>query len=120
VPVDPGLREGVAERPVERLPECLDALDDALGDGLEVRDLTGPDLELRVELVELAGQVPQLRTDADVRAALRQAGRLNQNRVLPAADSAPTRPPADSTSCLTIAKPMPAPPRARSRDFSTR
>jgi len=58
--------------------------------------------------------------DADVRAALRQAGRLNQNCVLPAADSAPTRPPADSTSCLTIANPMPAPPRARSRDFSTR
>ena len=44
-------------------PSDLDALDDALGDGLEVRDLAGPDLELRVELVELAGQVPELRVE---------------------------------------------------------
>jgi drug/metabolite transporter (DMT)-like permease len=50
----------------------------------------------------------------------RQPGRLNQNRVWPSAESAPTRPPPASTSCLTIASPMPAPPRARSRDFSTR
>jgi drug/metabolite transporter (DMT)-like permease len=49
-----------------------------------------------------------------------QAGMLNQNRVWPSTDSAPTRPPPASTSCLTIASPMPAPPRARSRDFSTR
>ena len=60
--------------------------------------------------------LPKLRVDR----ARRQAGRLNQKRVVPVADSAPTRPPADSTSCLTIARPMPAPPRARSRDFSTR
>ena len=52
--------------------------------------------------------------------ARRQPGRLNQNRVWPPADSAPTRPPPASTSCFTIARPMPAPPRARSRDFSTR
>lgn len=51
---------------------------------------------------------------------LRQAGRLNQKRVTPSVDSAPTLPPEASTSCLTIASPMPAPPRARSRDFSTR
>ncbi len=50
----------------------------------------------------------------------RQPGRLNHTRVWPSPDSAPTRPPADSMSCLTIARPIPAPPRARSRDFSTR
>ena len=47
-------------------------------------------------------------------------GRLNQKRVRSAADSAPTRPPPSSTSVFTIARPMPAPPLARSRDFSTR
>ena len=57
--------------------------------------------------------------DADVRAALRQAGRLNQKRV-PAAGLGADAPAPPSTSCLTIASPMPAPPRARSRDFSTR
>src|SRR5438132_7699426 len=35
-------------------------------------------------------------------------GRLNQNRVTPACDSAPTRPPVPSTNCLTMARPMPA------------
>jgi hypothetical protein len=48
------------------------------------------------------------------------AGRLNQNRVWPSAESAPTRPPLASMSCFTIASPIPAPPRAWSRDFSTR
>ena len=48
------------------------------------------------------------------------AGRLNQKRVRPGVDSAPTWPPQPSTSCLTMARPMPAPPSARSRDFSTR
>src|SRR5438067_12616461 len=46
-------------------------------------------------------------------------GRLNQKRVSPDRDSTPTRPPVDSTNCFTIARPMPAPPRARSRDLST-
>ena len=50
----------------------------------------------------------------------RQAGSVNQKRVDPPPDSAPTRPPALSTSCLTMASPMPAPPRSGSRDFSTR
>ncbi len=49
-----------------------------------------------------------------------QAGRLNQIRVRPSADSAPTWPPVVSTSCFTMANPIPAPPRAGSRDFSTR
>ena len=35
-------------------------------------------------------------------------------------DSAPTRPPCASTICLTMARPMPAPPLARARDGSTR
>src|SRR4029077_21107533 len=48
------------------------------------------------------------------------AGRLNQKRVSRPSESAPTRPPDASTSCLTIASPIPAPPRAASRDFSTR
>src|SRR5207253_794393 len=48
------------------------------------------------------------------------AGRLNQKRADPGGASTPTRPPAPSTSCLTMARPIPAPPRARSRDFSTR
>ena len=60
---------------------------------------------------------PRGRTAAPAR---RQPGRLNQNRVRPFADSAPTWPPPCSTSCLTTASPIPAPPRARSRDFSTR
>ena len=47
-------------------------------------------------------------------------GSRNQNRVRPLSDSAPTWPPTASTSCFTIARPMPAPPRAVSRDFSTR
>src|SRR5207244_5559623 len=48
------------------------------------------------------------------------AGRLNQKRVSSGDDSAPTRPPPSSTSVFTIARPIPAPPPARSRDFSTR
>ena len=48
------------------------------------------------------------------------AGSVSQNVVQPASDVAPTRPPASSTSWRTIASPIPAPPRARSRDFSTR
>ena len=34
----------------------------------------------------------------------------------PGPDEAPTRPPASSTSRFTIARPIPAPPLARSRD----
>ena len=49
-----------------------------------------------------------------------RAGRLNQNRVRPSTDSTPTRPPAASIACWTMARPIPAPPRPRSRDFSTR
>ncbi len=49
-----------------------------------------------------------------------QVGRLNQNVVRPAVEVAPTRPPASSISRLTMARPMPAPPVARSRDFSMR
>ncbi len=47
-------------------------------------------------------------------------GSVNQKVVASASDVAPTRPPAPSTSRLTMASPMPAPPDARSRDFSTR
>ena len=47
-------------------------------------------------------------------------GRLNQKVVQPASETAPTRPPASSTRRRTMARPTPAPPRARSRDFSTR
>jgi len=42
------------------------------------------------------------------------------NSVQPPSDETPTRPPAASTGCFTIARPMPAPPRSRSHDFSTR
>ncbi len=49
-----------------------------------------------------------------------QTGRMNHTRVWPSVDSAPTRPPWPSTSCFTMDRPMPAPPRARSRDLSTR
>src|SRR5438132_4046110 len=64
------------------------------------------------------GNVPlQARHKTAARYAM---GRLNQNRVKWLFESAPTRPPNPSTSCLTMARPMPAPPRAASRDFSTR
>ena len=53
-------------------------------------------------------------------AAAQRSGRLNQKRLAPGRDSTPTRPPARSTNCLTMARPIPAPPRFRSRDFSTR
>jgi hypothetical protein len=46
--------------------------------------------------------------------------RLIQNRVRPGRESTPTLPPAASTSCLTTARPIPAPPWAVSRDLSTR
>ena len=72
-----------------------------------------------IQWVGLAGVLAGMIAD---RAAVTagQAGRLNQNRVRPSRDSAPTRPPPCSTSCFTIASPIPAPPRSRSRDFSTR
>ncbi len=54
------------------------------------------------------------------RATAAQPGRLNQKRVIPSRDSAPTAPPAASTIWRTIASPIPAPPLARSRDLSTR
>ena len=50
----------------------------------------------------------------------RQAGRLNQNLVRSPADSTPTVPPTASTSCFTMASPIPAPPWLRSRDLLTR
>src|SRR4029077_13870259 len=49
-----------------------------------------------------------------------QAGRLNEKRVDRSSDPTPTRPPTDSTSWRTMARPIPAPPCAWSRDFSTR
>ena len=49
-----------------------------------------------------------------------QPGSVSQNVVQPPSLLTPTRPPAASTSWRTIASPIPAPPRSRSRDFSTR
>ena len=46
--------------------------------------------------------------------------RLNQNRVSPGCEFTPTWPPAASTNSLTTARPIPAPPWAVFRDFSTR
>ncbi len=73
-----------------------------------------------VGLAGVLGRDDRHRHACALERAARQAGTLNQKRVSPSADSAPTRPPSCSTSCLTMASPMPAPPRARSRDFSTR
>jgi hypothetical protein len=67
---------------------------------------------------------PGQRRQAGVRggagARHRHDGTVNQKRVRPPPDSAPTRPPAASTSWRTIASPMPAPPLVTSRDLSTR
>ena len=58
--------------------------------------------------------------DASMTLAAPQAGSVSQKVVQPPSLVTPTRPPADSTSWRTIASPIPAPPRSRSRDFSTR
>src|SRR5437879_1002278 len=60
---------------------------------------------------------PIYRTAADETVA---RGTLNQNRVVSGSASTPTCPPPSSTSVFTMARPMPAPPLARSRDLSTR
>ena len=108
------------------------------------RSPPGPELSPRTRLWPPRRAGPKVESDSSCNASLRNVGsqmrltgvcldavtaryrsvtcggRLNQKRVKRAFESAPTRPPEASTSCLTMARPIPAPPRPASRDFSTR
>ena len=76
--------------------------------------------------IKAFGGIDFLVNNAAIYKTMKMAGLLGvdwdyyENVVQPPSLVTPTRPPADSTSWRTIARPIPAPPRSRSRDFSTR